>query len=485
MGDDYSKCLALKTALQLTDADMALGKSKVFLSYAAWRRVDDPVRAIERMDLGEKGGRAPHHDGELAAYADPTNASATSYGDQSEAHLMLNAQPPGKNSFSDASLGGNGAQHVRALKGRMFGGGADVRSYYSDDDGYQDMGGRDGGSEMMSERGYNGGYADTLPSPASRSASAKKAAGHAAHTDADEIPDAPASTKRKVWLAFVWMSTWLVPSFALKFCARIKRRDERIAWREKVALCMIIFWSCAFVIFWIVGLGLILCPRQHVYSSAELQSHNTAKDALISVRGEVFDIKDFSHMNMEFKYLVDHNYLGLDQSNTFPYQLSFVCPFPDMDPRLSFQPKPQLYSAAYYHDHRWWRHPTTSGYNYYQFRLMRLMRENHSKGHIAVDPKELKKEGDGSSKNALGQNVRRCIIHDQIYDLSAYIDHKGAPYLVSDTQNSTNSVAARTFLDDAVYDMFDQNPGKDISNMWDNYFASDPESHARHIQCLR
>ncbi|KAJ2251980.1 hypothetical protein GGH98_003139, partial [Coemansia sp. RSA 454] len=348
-----------------------------------------------------------------------------------------------------------------------------------------DMAGREGGSEIMSERGYNGGYADTLPSPASRSASTKKAAGHATQTEADEIPEEPATTKRKVWLAFVWLCTWLIPSFALTFCGRIKRRDQRIAWREKVALCLIIFWSCVFVIFWIVGLGLILCPRQHVYSSAELQSHNTDSDALISVRGEVFDIKDFSHMNVDFKYLVDRNYLGLDQSSTFPYQLSFVCPFPDLDPRLSFQPKPTLYSAGYYHDHRWWRHPTTTGYNYYQFRLMRLLRENHSKGHIAVDPKELQKEGNGNSKNAQGQNIRRCIIHDQIYDLSAYIDHGGAPYLISDTQNSTNSVDSRTFLDDAVFDMFDQNPGKDITEMWDRYFAGDAESHARHIQCLR
>ncbi|KAJ2145511.1 hypothetical protein IW136_000960 [Coemansia sp. RSA 678] len=482
--DNYTKCQALKTALQLADADMSLGKSKVFLSYAAWRRIDDQVRAIERMELGEKGRRTPHREGELVAYPDPMNASATSYGDQSEAHLMLNAQPPGNNSFSDASLGGGGAQHVRALKGRMFGGG-DARSYYSDDDGYQDMAGRDGGSEIMSERGYNGGYADTLPSPASRSASTKKAAGHATQTEADEIPEEPATTKRKVWLAFVWLCTWLIPSFALTFCGRIKRRDQRIAWREKVALCLIIFWSCVFVIFWIVGLGLILCPRQHVYSSAELQSHNTDSDALISVRGEVFDIKDFSHMNVDFKYLVDRNYLGLDQSNTFPYQLSFVCPFPDLDPRLSFQPKPPLYSAGYYHDHRWWRHPTTTGYNYYQFRLMRLLRENHSKGHIAVDPKDLQKEGNGNSKNAQGQNIRRCIIHDQIYDLSAYIDHGGAPYLISDTQNSTNSVDSRMFLDDAVFDMFDQNPGKDITEMWDRYFADDAESHARHIQCLR
>ncbi|KAJ2889405.1 hypothetical protein IWW38_004732, partial [Coemansia aciculifera] len=190
-------------------------------------------------------------------------------------------------------------------------------------------------------------------------------------------------------------------------------------------------------------------------------------------------------MNVNFDFLVDRNYLGVDQSNLFPYQLSFVCPFDGMDPRFSFQPQPDLYTPTYFHDHRWWRHPSDEGYNYYQFRLMRILREGYSKGHIAVDPKDLKAEGSGTAKNTAGQNIRRCIIRDNIYDLTDYISHQGAPYLVSTTENSTNSVATRKFLDDAVFDMFDQNPGKDITGMWDSYFANNPSNKARHTQCLR
>ncbi|KAJ1812890.1 hypothetical protein LPJ75_003431, partial [Coemansia sp. RSA 2598] len=97
----------------------------------------------------------------------------------------------------------------------------------------------------------------------------------------------------------------------------------------------------------------------------------------------------------------------------------------------------------------------------------------------------LKLEGEGNSKNHLGQNLRRCIIHDEIYDLSQYIEHQGVPYLVSQTLNSTNSVGTRKFLDEEVYNMFDQNPGQDISEMWDRHFADNPEQKAMHIQCLR
>ncbi|KAJ2782078.1 hypothetical protein H4R18_002498 [Coemansia javaensis] len=489
--DDRARCAALKAALQLPDADMALGATKVFLSFAAWRRIDDPVRAIERMEAGhqpmsEKSGPAVHVGSDPGGFGDAMDASATSFGDQSDVLLMPNAQPPGLGPALDAGA----AQQMRALKGRMFGGG-DVRSYYSDDDGagpgtYPDMGGL--GDPALSPAGYG---ESIPPSPRTPDAAAAAALAAKRAADADALSEsddgeAPATMSRRLWVAFVWLCTWMIPSTFLRWCGRIKRRDQQMAWREKVALCLIIFWSCVFVVFWIVGLGLILCPRQHVYSIGELAEHNTAKDALIAIRGEVFDVKDFAHMNVNFKYLVDRNYLGRDLSTTFPYQLSFVCPFENMDPRFSFQPKPNLYSAAYYHDHRWWRHPTVSGYNYYQYRLMRIMRENYAKGHLAVDPKELKDEGSGNSKNAMGQNIRRCIIHGQIYDLTDYIDHGGVPYLVSDTQNSTNSVDTRMFLDQAVYDMFDQNPGKDISEMWDRYFAGQPAaSKALHAQCLR
>ncbi|KAI8320717.1 hypothetical protein GQ54DRAFT_290808 [Martensiomyces pterosporus] len=466
MGEDTTKCLALKEALQLSDADMVLGQSKVFLSFSAWRRIDDPIRGMERMEMSEK--RRGHKEtkdqpyGEMSpSLTDNMAASAASFG----------------NHFN--------AQQIRALKGRMLGASGDTRSYYSDDDGYQDMAARDGISEAMSDRDFNAGYAATSNNTMSRPGSIKKNVAAVADPEPEDEPTHPATKGRKCWVGFVWLCTWMIPSAFLRWCGRIKRRDQRMAWREKVALCMIIFWSCVFVVFWIVGLGLILCPKQHVYSIGELRSHNTNKDALIAIRGEVFNVKDYNHMNVNFKYLLDRNYLGTDVSDLFPYQLSFVCPFDGLDPRLSFQYKPQLYTPAYYHDHRWWRHPTEKGYNYYQYRLMRIMRENYAKGHIAVDPKDVKKQADGTAKESQGVNLYRCIIHNEVYDLTTYITSGGAPFLVSDTQNSTNSVDKKGFLVEDVVGMFSERRGQDISAVWDRYFADKPESKAQHIQCLR
>jgi len=56
------------------------------------------------------------------------------------------------------------------------------------------------------------------------------------------------SASRLFWLAIVWSLTWWIPDFILKLRKRFRRPDIRLAWREKVALCMLIFFFCGFVV---------------------------------------------------------------------------------------------------------------------------------------------------------------------------------------------------------------------------------------------
>ncbi|KAJ2887439.1 hypothetical protein IWW38_005142, partial [Coemansia aciculifera] len=236
LSDGPAKCLALKDALRLSDADMSLGKSKVFLSFKAWRRIDDPVRGLEREDVNEQRKlpkELPHY-GELGSYVDNTDASATSFGDHSDAQLMLNARPSGQHVSSDTAFGdGSAIQQARALRGRIFAGAGDTKSYYSDDDAFQDAGARDGISEVMSDRDFNPGYAETLNHSVGQSELAKRHLATAVKDESEDEPEPPATRARKIWLGFVWTCTWMIPSSLLKCCGRIKRADQRIAWREK------------------------------------------------------------------------------------------------------------------------------------------------------------------------------------------------------------------------------------------------------------
>ncbi|KAJ2764105.1 hypothetical protein IWQ57_005302, partial [Coemansia nantahalensis] len=310
-----------------------------------------------------------------------------------------------------------------------------------------------------------------------------------AKADVEEEDDEDESKKmsraRRNWLVLVWLLTWWVPSPCLSWCGRLRRKDQRIAWREKVALCALILFLCCVMIFWIAVLGLLICPKQHVHTIEEMRGHNTADDALIAIRGEIFDIQGFNHMGVNSKYLVDSNYPGSDLSDKFPLQLSFVCPFPGMDPRLALSPKPEPYTDTWLHDHRFWRHPgmTQGGYNYYQYRLMRIMRENYSRGKIATEPQRVDMEGRGVG---MPNGMRRywSIINNEVFDLTDYIQRRGAPFVVAPDDRS-NETQTRLFLDDGVHDMFQMHPGQDITDRWNRYFAKRPVARRIHYQCLR
>ncbi|KNE91949.1 hypothetical protein PSTG_14620 [Puccinia striiformis f. sp. tritici PST-78] len=96
------------------------------------------------------------------------------------------------------------------------------------------------------------------------------------------------------WVVIVWALTFYIPNFLLSTIERMKRPDIQMAWREKVALCLIIFLMCGSVLFVILGLGKITCPNlAKAWAPNELGFHATERDFYIEVRGQVFDLAKF------------------------------------------------------------------------------------------------------------------------------------------------------------------------------------------------
>ena len=91
-------------------------------------------------------------------------------------------------------------------------------------------------------------------------------------------PKKPRSSKqRRRWLCLTWGLTWWIPSFCLSICGKMKRPDVRMAWREKLALCIIILFMCLFLLFFIIVFGQLLCPTQQVcfvFFCFSFESHN-------------------------------------------------------------------------------------------------------------------------------------------------------------------------------------------------------------------
>ena len=139
------------------------------------------------------------------------------------------------------------------------------------------------------------------------------------------------TSARRRWVALCWILTWWVPTPLLTHLGRMKRIDVRQAWREKLALNMIIWGICGCAIFVVAVLGLLICPTEHVFNSSELASHSFAlspNNVLVSIRGEVFDLTSVAQTHARVVGVVPTKsilqYGGTSADNIFPVQ---VCLF--------------------------------------------------------------------------------------------------------------------------------------------------------------
>jgi chitin synthase len=167
---------------------------------------------------------------------------------------------------------------------------------------------------------------------------------------------------RKCWTCCTWSLTWWVPSFCLSWCGGMKRPDIRMAWREKLALCIIIFLLCASLIFFIVGLRFVICPPINVLTESEIRDLRNPRvgtrplQPWFSVYGRYIDATQLmdSHKKSYGKGsggIIDdflfEDFYGQDVSRLFYRQdaWEFYCPgiprppegWDNMDPNLDWQ----------------------------------------------------------------------------------------------------------------------------------------------------
>ena len=108
------------------------------------------------------------------------------------------------------------------------------------------------------------------------------------HHSTEVIATTPA---RRWWLRITWALTWWIPSFLLIKVGRMKRQDVRMAWREKVAIFIMILLMCGVVVFYIVGFGLLLCPDSaKAWNPSELAQHAGGDDYFAAIAGKVYDV---------------------------------------------------------------------------------------------------------------------------------------------------------------------------------------------------
>ncbi|KAF8627926.1 hypothetical protein AX17_006081 [Amanita inopinata Kibby_2008] len=437
------------------------GVGKVWLTYEAWKSVEDVVRTREK-ELKNRAGVDGEEDDEAASYLVGEDGTEYTHGEDRSLGVMQqdgyynesadNLLPPGRKLYAGGGAGGSYGED-----GQWVGGGD-----------WDKKGGSAPASPGLPGLPYSPRTKETVDGA----------------IIVKEVPNAveevPSSRSRRWWLWIVWATTWWIPSFLLRWLGRMKRPDVRLAWREKLTIFWLIFLLNAIVIFYIIEFGRLLCPTyDKAWTSNEVATHTGDNDYFVSVRGIVYDVSNFVHGDHSDLRGLASNGLdtldvlaGQDLSYYFPPPLPLACPDVVTDANIVLTAKNFTNTApqAIHLSGGSQVSEALRANDWYTARFLKKMKE-FQKGPLVWDWKNIQAQ-------ARDENIAKiwAVYQDSLYDLTDYVW----------TQNlSPANTATYSFLDSELVDMFKQRSGQDITKLMQQRLnAMDRLTRARQFNCL-
>ncbi|KZS96924.1 glycosyltransferase family 2 protein [Sistotremastrum niveocremeum HHB9708] len=476
-GEDIERVIQARQSLGLQEWDLVQGQYKVFLSHLAFHKLEDHLRATDVEE--QKRNRLRDAEAEAGLVERPAMDPYAPYSTPaSEAHSPAAGYGDAFNlSSQQLPLVANAAPFMRA---DMYEEQGERGSVHSED--------FDGVSRYTSHRddtGSNFGSESYAPSRNMFQNADKKALGE---KDAlpgeiqegevtEEIRDT--STRRR-WLVLVWFLTFWLPNPFLSWFGRMKRLDVRQAWREKLAINMVIWFICGCAVFVIAVLGNVICPREFVFGTDELASHSSQGDPnhiYTAIRGEVFDLSNFANTHSTIVNVVPKKsvlkYGGLDATDIFPVQVSALCDGTDgnLSPYIVLDATNTTDVNAQYHD---FRVSTTDPRPDWYWENMVILRYHYRVGFMGYTPSTLRDMA--SAGLAVG------VYDGLVYDLTTYIN-TGPAVRAPPGQSPPDGINAQ-FMAPEVVEVFKLNSGKDVTKLIDNLNIN-KDTLIRQKICLR
>ncbi len=448
IGSEKEKAETILDEKRWPGNEARVGSTGVFLSERCWATL------AKTSEKGFTGGR--YFDTDVDDVGDdgltPANGHQREFGD-SRVNLLQSQNNPSPGAF----IYGDDTKNAGYFNGREADSRSEAASAFNSGDMFRNFETR----EQMAEKGNK-----------------KKE---------EEVDAVMMSGSRKRWLAVVWLLTFYIPDFLIKWLGRMKRQDVRTAWREKFAINLLIWFSCGFVVFFIIIFPQLICPKQHVYSASELASYDGKKSrsSYVALRGEVFDLGAFipSHYPTIVPATALQKYAGIDATSLFPVQVSALCAGKsgsvDQSVVLDSVPTNTSGSASVidgadrnrkYHD---FRYITDDPRPDWWWERQKELRSNYKKGYLGYTPKYVSQLASKSKSIAT--------LKGRVYDFTDYI--KGSPHTQAPPGQTVPSTADPYFMDQLVVDLFQKSAGKDVTKDWEN-LAIDPDNRRRMETCL-
>ncbi|KAL0581503.1 hypothetical protein V5O48_000561 [Marasmius crinis-equi] len=472
--------------------DFHVGHGSVWLAYEAWKMAEDGVRRAEKEGkklLGEAGMADDEEVGSDAGGHDEREQDeATDYTHDTGYHDAGAGQGPPRPYVGESEdnlllqrIGTNGTQYrdpnYQNAPGYGQGGlqtpGLGGQQAHSDNDD----GGAWGGSEWDRKDRSAGGMGNIPPQTPRDGADGMvvKEAGNA-------VEELPTTKIRRFWLWIVWGCTWLIPSFLLRYIGRMKRPDIRLAWREKVTICWLIFLFNGVVVFYIIGFPKLLCPDfDKAWTPTEVSGHTADNDFYVSIQGSVYDVSNFvfgQHSDTPGTASNGVDTLaqiaGQDLTPYFPYPLNQACEGLVSKDSIFISVK-NFTDPAPTADHSSGsraRDPNSKLHNtdWYTARFRPTIKEFY-KGPLVYDKK---KHIEAYARDESMQKIW-AIYKDNLIDLTDYFNSQ-------DVNLNNNDYK---FINSDVEAVFQSRKGQDITEPLDAIFAKmDATTKAQNYNCL-
>ncbi|GAA5975793.1 hypothetical protein JCM10908_005282 [Rhodotorula pacifica] len=453
------KAERVREILGFSDRELGIGKTKIYLSDAAFRYLEDFLRdedPEEQTYLQELLSRATTAMPASDPYALHNMPETPALGDYNDAYAMTT---------STAALPLVGYRQEFDYEDEA-GYDLDRKAYLAGEDDYQSNVGRHLPDEEQSLA--PSAYTSTRPMFDSRNAPEKSEMSSKQLDDGvgrETVEVIRMSKARKRWVALTWLFTWWIPSPILSWCGGMKRKDVRMAWREKLLINMLIWLLCGAAVFVIAVMGRIICPTQHVYNTEELSDKSYENDQshmLVSIRGEVFDFSSFAPHHYPGPAVIPTTTIeklgGRDLTDYFPVQVSALCNGVDgsVSPWVTLEAtnvSTAVHQVAQYHDFRAF---TSDSRPDWYYETMIYLRYNYRKGFMGFSPGTVKSE-----VKKHGYNM--AIIDGNVYDFTTYIQNNGGGLQVPNGATAPDGTS-RLFMSEAIVDLFRQKAGSDITS---------------------
>ncbi|KAH6598617.1 hypothetical protein BASA50_003653 [Batrachochytrium salamandrivorans] len=447
--DPKAACESLYRYRNWTKFDAIIGTSSIFLSEPAWKSLEDKLRIKEQQDQARKAPNA----NSVSTYAMGSSSSLNNSGTTSPTQgLHRRGSSSVESMFPESfnNIGSSISQDDLSIDNE-----SDSASHYDSEFEYSNVGGgnlRSNSPIPLSSpvRGPNDMELGNI--------SAKKAAPAPA-------PVKPMSRIRCCWLAFTWSTTfcWLSP--CLSICGGMRTRDRQIAWREKFALCIIIFFMNAAILFFIVGLGFFLCPKKALLSPGEVSGlFSFGPKAAVYMYGSYYFIPDVvtkhvaNYMDISSatpKYW-ESQVLGQDVSIMFPRDENGAWPTwcPNFVKPGGFSLKDPIPTGS-----KWWPH-TNKDY----FSQLKPFR----KGDVVWDQTTL--------AGAIATNRRFLSMYDSIYEVTPF-------YNTALNPSQLNSYFLGAYFKN-VSDANSNSPNSDVTGLFEFLRKNDATQWNNVMACM-